>query len=287
MTELSLRGLRASFEGASFDGLDCDVSGRRIALVGDFRPLFALASGRTTAVQGEARVDGTELRHAVLAGQLGVADPLLHPLADGTVTDWLTAYARLRGEAVQGARELAAGALARLGLDYLGRYDCDRLPPQSLYAVRIALATITCPAAVLVDCPTWTAEAAPVENAVLKALSEHSEVLLCCDVTRQPELYLQCDSAILLGDGGAMTVLPQDHWQRDHRHYSVVALQNHDALVEQLESAGARVLRPSPQGEMWVTLPRASGPEIVTAAAYASGAGLRRLSPLFERPSGE
>ncbi len=283
MTELALRGLRLNHDGASFDGLDCEAMGKRIALVGDFRPLFALASGRARAEAGEARIDDVDLREAVLRGRLGVADPSLKPLVGRNVLGWLTAYARLRGEPKDVAQDMAQSALERLGLAYLGRYECEGLPAQSLYAARIAMASLTHPQALLVEAPSWTLEAAAVENALLTTVSDQAELLLCCDATRQPDLFLQCDSAILLSGGEAASVVPRSHWRGHQRHFAVTAIANHDALVERLRDAGAHVIRPTEHGQMWVTLPETVGSELLVEAALASAAGLRQMSPLFER----
>lgn len=284
MTTLELQALRASCAEGTFDGVSGRVDGRRIALVGAWRPLFALLSGRIEPSAGELWIDGKPARAQVVAGSVGVADPAL-ALAPGlSVVEWISTALRLRGQPRESATSNANATLERLGLAYLGRYTSDNLPPLASYAARAALAAATSPQVLFLPRPDWTQVSLPFERELLDRLSSSADVLVECHPTSQPELFSSCDAALVLDGRHASPVVPAELWRSGVRHYAIQALERRDALMESLRSCGAHVISPGADGELWIALPEGASPALLVRAALDAGAPLRRMSPLFEAP---
>jgi hypothetical protein len=281
MTVLELSELRLQSQAGAFDGPSASVTGKRIALVGRWGPVWSVLCGRAAPTQGALLVDGQDARVGVLAGQVGVADPELAPLAV-PVTEWIATYLRLGGASKRDAHASAARALERLGLKQLGVYTADRLPTSSLYAVRLALAFATEPRCVFAPPPAWTSDSMALEGQVLGQLAAQTDLLLACDPGQHPELFAGCDQALVLEAQTARATLPGELYQRGARHYCLVVLDQREALVRELSRSGAVVWNPEGEGELWVRLPAGQGSALVVQSAVTANSPLARMTPLFE-----
>lgn len=287
MAELTLTELSVRAPQATLSGLSGTASGKRIALVGEWSPLFSLLSGRVGASQGRVTIDDRDAREAVMDGSVGLVDSELTPLPGRSVAQWLTAYARLRGFTEGHAQQAAEETLSRLGVAYLARYTTDDVPGAGLYAARVALAMLTQPSVLVADAPPWSVQSQPLSHALLEQVTLGSDLIVRCDPSEQPELFCSCDSALLSDGRSATLVDPPEHLGARARTYRVRTWGKREELVSALRGRGAQVITPAGGGELWVTLPEGEGTALVVEAALESRAGLERMSPLLELPRAE
>lgn len=300
MSAIGFENLSVDFEGQQLEALSLSTTARRVGLVGDWQPLFALLSGTVRARGGRMSYGGADARLAVVSGDLGVADPTLPLPADIKLHDWISLSLRLAGQPHRDAATNADRTLERLGVLHLGRYALGTLPLEGQYAARIALACSRRPGAVVLPMPVWSPRSAQTDSALLDLAAQPEpaaqselvddeardatpttrQILIHCDPATQPELFLSCDLALVAEETGCTSLSPRQ--LRDGgKNYQLLALDNGPALAAQLESQGAKVLSFRGALELWVTLPPGANTELLVRAALESNAPLGRMSPLF------
>ncbi len=283
MTQLALEGFVGDWHAATGSELDAAVEGQRIALVGDWQFLFDVLCGRANSAAGQLLIDGSDARGAVIEGRVGVADPQLPGLPGNTVAQWIEAHCRLHGLAPKQAGERASATLERLGLSYLGRYRLESLPDETLYAARAALGAATQPQTLVLPSPAWTEQSRQFDQTLLESLNQHAGLVLWCDPTRQPELFLTCDVAVVRGAAELLIEKPNQLWTADGSHYAVVALSDPATLAKLLTERGAQVTQAGAMGELWVRLPDGVDSGLLVQSALDSGTPLQSVYPLLNR----
>jgi ABC-type Na+ transport system ATPase subunit NatA len=148
---------------------------RRLALIGNFRPLFRLLASDATLISGSARLGTVPLSSVVARGIVGLAplDPELIP--DWTAERYLLETARLRGLAESDARRAADAAIATFELHGAARMRVVQLYVAVQRVVQLAQATIGAPACLCVEAPLLGLEAeaqAYVSGAIDRAVVE-------------------------------------------------------------------------------------------------------------------
>lgn len=298
MSTVAFERLSVEFDGQQLEGLNFSSSARRIGLVGGWTPLFALLTGKARARNGRVTVSGLDARRAVTQGELGVADPACPLPTDMKLRDWLTLSLRLAGQSVSVASVNVERTLEQLGLQHLGRYALGALPVDAQYAARVASACCTQPNSLVLPPPPWSASSRqsdstlldraalgarkPIESAEYAdpAESNARQLLVHCDPTSQPELFLSCDIALVAEETGCTSLAPRELSQTG-RPYQLIALDNGPALAAQLEEHGARVVTFRGALELWVTLPPGVGTDLLVRAALETNAPLARMTPLL------
>ncbi len=135
------------------EGLDIEVDAVRLALVGDFTPIFSVLTGAARVVSGVFEVEGRAGHSAVRDGDLGLvlADDWTHPR--WTVLDALDRSARLAGLPKRAARSRADAVLERLELSGLAERRLTGLASAELRGVELAQAILTDPEVIAAQAP--------------------------------------------------------------------------------------------------------------------------------------
>jgi len=285
MTKLEFKALRLTGARGHVD-LEGTVKGERIALVGDWQPLLEVLAGRSSIQSGLLLSDSRPARDRVLCGELGVCDETLEAPAGYDVRGWIGAAMLLRGSSSRAAKRCADATLERLGLSYLASYDAVGLPPVARWAAQAAIACATHPSVVLLAPPQWTADSIAFESALIDRIASGSSLLVRCDPSRQPELFMTCERALRLADDGSLASFESSRWASDCRYFAVLPSAQREAFVQRLETEGIRVLASPTQGELWVELSNDGDTAPILRAAAAARAPLQRLTPLFQSPNG-
>jgi ABC-type Na+ transport system ATPase subunit NatA len=126
---------------------------RRVALVGNFRPLFRLLSGEARLVSGTVEIAGVPATEAVRRGKAGLAllDPPLVPA--WTLERFLLESARLAGLEPADSERSVEAALAYFELGGLRRTRLQTLFPPVRRAALLAHATLTAPEVICAEAP--------------------------------------------------------------------------------------------------------------------------------------
>jgi len=150
---LELDAARIEAGGAAGEAWTARGGERRLALVGDFRPLFRLLGADATLLSGTARLGTVPLAAAVARGVAGLAplDPELIP--DWTAERYLLETARLRGFGEPDARRAADAAIALFELYGAARMRVTQLYVAVQRVVQLAQATIGEPVCLCVEAP--------------------------------------------------------------------------------------------------------------------------------------
>lgn len=124
------------------EGLSASAPGERLALLGDWEPLFRLLTRRAVLSRGTLRIGGIDAATGVAENQVGVAlsDPVLPP--DLKVRAYLAASARLTGLGLLSARSEARRTLEQLGIKSLGKRRISTLNLTERRALMIAHAAL-------------------------------------------------------------------------------------------------------------------------------------------------
>jgi ABC-type Na+ transport system ATPase subunit NatA len=172
---LEFDAARIEAGGATSEAWTARGGERRLALVGNFRPLFRLLASDATLISGSARLGTVPLAAAVARGIAGLAplDPELIP--DWTAERYLLETARLRGFDEGNARRAADAAIATFELHGAARMRVGHLFVAVQRVLQLAQATIGEPACVCVEAPLSGLEAEAqvyVSAAIDRALTE-------------------------------------------------------------------------------------------------------------------
>lgn len=156
---LELDAARIEAGGAMGEAWTARGGERRLALVGNFRPLFRLLALDAALVSGSARIGAVPIATAVARGSVGLAplDPELIP--DWTTERYLLETARLRGHREAEARREADAAIATFQLQGAARMHVAQLFVAVQRVVQLAQATIGGPPCLCVEAPLAGLEA--------------------------------------------------------------------------------------------------------------------------------
>lgn len=133
------------------DGLSFEADGARVALVGDWSPLFRALSRRASLTRGEIRVLGAPLDTAIARGGAGVA--LAIPATAWTALEYLVTSARLAGFGRHDSGRMAQEGLDLFGLGPIAKRAMASLDPRHRRAIGVVHATLGAPPVILLDRP--------------------------------------------------------------------------------------------------------------------------------------
>ncbi|MFZ5889874.1 MAG: hypothetical protein ACOY0T_02310 [Myxococcota bacterium] len=153
---------------------------RRVALIGDFRAVFALLSSQATLVSGSAKLLGLPFQQALANGSAAVA-PFEPPVpVQWTCERYLIESARLLGAARSAAKHQARTTLSRFELTALTRRTLGSLTPLEKRLLGIARTSLSKPRLVCCEAPFHAAPDAGAEKirAALELASEASALLI-------------------------------------------------------------------------------------------------------------
>jgi ABC-type cobalamin/Fe3+-siderophores transport system ATPase subunit len=273
-------------------------SARRIALLGDWQPLFGALTGAATPAAGSAQILGCELREAVACGIAGVAlcDPPLP--AAFSVREYLEHAARLSHGSARRAEGDARLSLDQLGLTELAALPIGRLAPYQRRALGIALATLGAPAVICLESPLAGLDAASADYvAKLCARAIERQRLIVSGAapnTPSPErAFLDtCEELFLLRSGVLVASGPPETVFSAHARYLLTLTGDGARLANALDEAGCKLqLQPSPSygallgpgarvSRYLVELPPSTSSDLVLDSALALGVSVLELEPL-------
>lgn len=156
---LELDAARIEAGGVTGEAWTARGGERRLALVGNFRPLFRLLGSDAALVSGSGRIGAVPISTAVARGSVGLAplDPELIP--DWTAERYLLETARLRGLREAEVRREADAAIATFALQGAARMRVVQLFAAVQRVLQLAQATIGAPGCLCVEAPLAGLEA--------------------------------------------------------------------------------------------------------------------------------
>lgn len=131
--------------------LDLEFDAERVALVGDWAPLFDFLRGRAELSRGKLELFGMDGRAAVAAGKVGVASARVEYNPSWTAAGYLEKVAWLDGLGRRESRAQAAQALGTLGLGRFASRTLGGLTRVEWLAVALAKASLSAPALVFAE----------------------------------------------------------------------------------------------------------------------------------------
>ena len=293
---LVLDNARIESGGSAGEPLCARGGDTRLALVGNFRPLFRLLAGDARLVSGTAELAGESLSEAVRRGTAGLAllDP---PLVPGwTLERYLFESASLAGLTKSDAQRAGEAALGYFELTGLRRTRLDTMFAPVRRATFIALATLAAPAVLCVEAPLSDLDA-DGQTYVARAL-ERAAVgrrLLVSVPTLLPEAAereLVARADWVVEEHAGRVVREGAKLERSTRRYLATVTRGGPAFLEALAARGlaarptplapVRAGEPTPNdgGQLRVVIevPATASTREVLSAAEAAGAPLVELS---------
>jgi ABC-type taurine transport system ATPase subunit len=277
--------------------LDVTSHAERLALLGDWSPLFRLLSGEAELVAGSLTVGGVSVPLGVERGTIGLMrfDPILPPAF--SAEQLLSTSAELAGVPSAIASRIAFQTLERLGLLELASRRLAHLPLAERRALLVAHAALTDPQVLCLEDP-------------LAGLDTHAEHTLLAVIERacagrrllvslaDPEqsgsarrLVQSCTERLGLAAGVAVAVPAE---RAAVSRVTATVCNNHQAFAAALAARGLRAhatheagmlgtLTSPLAGPCWRYLVELSGDSTapVLDAALETEAGLVELIPLF------
>lgn len=166
--------------GARIPELSMSARGRRLALIGDWSPLFRLFTGEAALAGGQAEVLGVHVSACVQSGVMGLMlqDPKLP--RSWTAVRYLIESGRLLGLSKANAIEAAHGLLARFELVHLTKRAIGTLPLVERRALLVAHASLAEPRVICAQGPLDRLEedAASYLSARLDLAIQHRSAIL-------------------------------------------------------------------------------------------------------------
>jgi ABC-type Na+ transport system ATPase subunit NatA len=272
---------------------------RRIALLGDWQPLFGALGGAATLAAGRAQILGCELGEAVARGIAGVAlcDPPLP--ATFLVREYLEHAARLSHGSARRAERDARQSLTELGLADLSALPLSRLALYQRRALGIATATLGAPAVVCLESPLGGLDAASAEYvAKLCARAAERHRLICSAgalSTPSPErAFVDTSEEVFVLRAGVLVAsgAPESIFCA-HARYLLTLTGDGAPLASALEGAGctlhaepipnayaALLGRGAPVSRYLVELPPSASSDLLLDVALETGVTVLELEPL-------
>ncbi|HEX2669235.1 MAG TPA: hypothetical protein VHM25_00105 [Polyangiaceae bacterium] len=263
---------------------------RRVALVGDWEPLFQVLGARSEVGGGSAIILGCALEAAISRGILGFAacDP---PLPGSfSVAEYLQHAARLSHGSASRASYDAKRALERYGLGELGKRKLAELALYQRRALGVALATLTEPAVACLETPLRGLDA-PSADYVARLCVEaatRSRLVLSADVPSSPSpersLLDACDELFVL-DRGVLVAhgAPSAVFAAGSRYAICVKGDKIEGFVDTLRTLGVQVEARAEVGRFNVELPSAGSEstDVLLDTALDHGLVVLELEPIF------
>jgi len=263
---------------------------QRVALVGDWDPLFQVLSGRAEVASGEASILGNPLESAISGGILGFAacDP---PLPGSfTVNEYLVHAARLIHGSLNRARQDAQRTLERYGLVELTKRKLAELVSHQRRALGIALATLTAPPVVCLETPLRGLDA-PSADYIARLCGEaaaHSRLVLSSNLPASPSpersLLDTCDDLFVVARGELLARgAPSAVFAASSRYTLCVTGDNIAAYASALGVQGVRVEARTEPGRFHVELPQTGteSSDVLLDTALEQGVIIVELEPLL------
>ncbi|HYP90131.1 MAG TPA: hypothetical protein VEQ59_18300 [Polyangiaceae bacterium] len=297
---LEARGARIDLLGQPLLArLDVASHADRLALLGDWSPLFRLLAGEAELAAGTLEIAGVGVPLGVERGRVGLMrlDPLLPP--SWSAEQLLTSSAELAGVPSKAAGKLAFQTLERLGLLELASRRLAHLQTAERRALLVAHATLTDPLVLCLEEPLagLDTHAEHTLLAVIERASAGRRLLVSLADPEQSgttrRLVQSCSERLGLAAGVAVE-LPARAAQSAVNRVTATVCNNHQAFAAALASRGLTAhatheasllgtLTSTLAGPCWrylIELPSEStGP--VLDAALETEAGLVELIPLF------
>jgi ABC-type Na+ transport system ATPase subunit NatA len=293
---------RASFalgDGSSVGPLDAQVTGERLALIGDWSGYFRLLEGRAQLTQGSAEIMGVPVSESLARGVVGFA-PLDLPLpARLTALAYLTESARLLGRGRAFAQSRAQATVRLFELEHLARRQLGTLRVAERRVLAIAAAALGEPPVLCFEAPLERlddAAAAYVEAALERAREGRLSLVSALELPalgRERALLERSERWLVLEHGEARPRGPFDA-EPPPSHLLLTVSERAAAFAEALRALGLEVtslghvdalfalLTPSPETafeRFLVVLPSAESRQQIIAASLESGAPLLEMRP--------
>jgi ABC-type multidrug transport system ATPase subunit len=259
----------------------------RVGLVGDWSALLQALIGQAQVSSGSVRVLGQDLRSVLAEGVLGLAmcDP---PLPGSfTVTEYLQHAARLsHGSASRAIRD-TKHVLDRFGLNELASRKLTQTTVFQQRALGIALACLTSPPVVWLECPLRGLDA-PAADYVARLCLEagvSSRVILSTPLPSSPSaersLLETCDELFLLERGLLVARgTPGQVLAANGRYLLSLCGANTAAYEGTLREAGCVVTARDQLGDYVIELPPNESTDLLLDAALAHDVIVLELEPL-------
>lgn len=243
----------------AIEDLTLETRGDRVLFVGDVTVLFAALSGvpllaatpdgaaTEATLPGEVRLVGGEL---LLLGKDLAEQPAGFAPLDPPVPRTMTALAyvewaaRLAGVKPRAARELAMGALQRVGLQTLAARPAAGLGLAERRALQLAKAIVHDPPAIVAEGPLDRLEgaAAAFVTGALAAATEGRRALLSArgvePGTPEGTIARAASQLLFLGDGGVVAEGPPETFAPGKRVYRLTVATQAEALRAALAARG-------------------------------------------------
>jgi len=262
----------------------------RLALVGDWNPLFQALSARAEIASGSATVLGCALESAIARGVVGFAacDP---PLPGSfSVKEYLQHAARLtHGSATRSVHD-AKRALERYGLTELAKYKLARLVLHQRRALGIALATLTMPAVICLETPLRGLDAPSADYIARLCLeaARHGRLIISADLPHSPSpersLLDACEDVCVLERGVLVAQgAPSSVFAPNSRYALRVTGEPLAPFLDSLRKLGMQVVVGADAGCFRIELPQAGGEtaDLLLDTALDHGVVVVELEPLF------
>jgi len=285
----------------AMEKLTVRTRGDRVLCAGDTDVLFAALTGvplrsRSRAVTeddmpGEASVAAGSLfiaghdvgkrEHFDIIGAAPVDVPLPPKM---TVLEYVTWSARLAGESPRHARELAMGALERVGLSGAIKRQVSTLDVPGRRILALAHAACTDPPVLIVESPLGGLEPGPaafVMNAIARVTEGRKAIFSVRKMepgTPEGNLALGATDVLVFASGALVMEATPEELFASVRVYGVTIRKNGPAFRDELEARGLGV-KGGPL-RMSVTLPQDATTKEIMAAASKARAPLVELFPI-------
>ncbi len=247
----------------AIDDLTLETRGDRVLFVGDVTVLFGALSGvpllaaapdhaaNEATLAGEVRIVGGEVRllgldvtdqgHLAAAGFAPLDPPVPKAMAALAYVEWA---ARLAGVKPRAARDLAAGALLRVGLQTLAARPAATLGLAERRALQLAKAIVHDPPAIVAEAPLDRLEGAGAAFVLgaLAAATEGRRALLSArgvePGTPEGTIARAASHLLFLGENGVLAEGPPESFASGARVYRLTVATNAEALRASLAARG-------------------------------------------------
>ena len=270
--------------------LTLSSNARRVALVGDWGPLFQVLTARAEVASGHATLLGGALESAIPRGILGFAacDP---PLPGSfSVTEYLQHAARLSHGSASRASHDAKRALERYGLSELAKRKLSELALYQRRALGVALATLTEPPVACLETPLRGLDA-PSADYIARLCVEaaaRGRLLLSADLPSSPSpersLLDACDELFVLAQGVLVAHgTPNAVFAAGSRYALSVKGDKIEGFANALRARGVRLEARAEVGRFNVELASSSSEstDVLLDTALDHGLVVLELEPIF------
>lgn len=295
---LLLQGARIAAGGVTSEPLGARGGTERLALIGDFRPLFRLLARDAALLEGRAELGGVPAAEATSRG-VGIAlcDPPLVP--EWTPERYLEESALLLGFSARDARLEAQSVIATLSLGGFAKHRLDVLHTPLRRAVLFGHAMLGSPAVVCLESPFVELDRHAQEEVATyleRATSGRRAIVSARALPASgPERAFveRADWVVVEAHGRITTEGPPSRVLGGARRYVATVTRAGDAFIAALTARGITVrtgavtrLPPPPDAypgadpvEVALELPSGGSPNDVVLAARSVNAPLIELVP--------